>query len=156
MIVGHRDPTWFSSWGYIKQFELLTQFRDKVKAGGPWDYKLRSFETSHCPLDCPNTTTICGICFYKDVAGNLNYGYIGTWMNIPLYYLLEKAAEAQPGGVDPPEDIAAIRLGAALATLDGSGGPLTVARLCALINTQQGSLNKEFTNGCSPCKEKYN
>ena len=43
-------------------------------------------------------------------------------MNIPLYYLLQKAAEAQPGGVDPPEDIAAIRLAQALAVLNGSGG----------------------------------
>jgi hypothetical protein len=113
------------------------------------------FKTDHCPMDCPRTTTICGICFFYDVAGNVNYGYMGTWMNIPLYYLLEKAAAAQKGGVDPPEDIAAIILGAALATRNKGGGALTVADLCTQIKQQQNVLNKQGTSGCSPCTEKY-
>ena len=156
VVVGRRDPSWFNSWNPIKWGTLLSNFADNVKAGGPWDYKSsQSFKTAHCPSDCPRTTTICGICFFYDIAGNVNYGYIGSWMYIPLDYLLKKAAEAQKGGVDPSEDIAAIKLGASLAMLNGGKDPLTVNQLCSAIKQQQAILNKALTDGCTSCTEKY-
>jgi len=76
-------------------------------------------------------------------------------MNIPLYYLLEQAAAVSKGGIDPPEDVAAILIGSALATLNRNGDPLTVPELCGLIKSREDKLSKWNTAGCCPCKQPY-
>jgi hypothetical protein len=63
----------FFNLGFLYGF--LSDFRDLVKSGGPWDYKSsRTFKSGHCPVGCENTVTLCDYCFFYDVPGNINYG----------------------------------------------------------------------------------
>jgi hypothetical protein len=162
---GHRNPGWYSPLNPITVNYYLTSFRDLFKGGGPWDYKTsESFSSPHCPApSCTGSVTLCGTCFYKDVTGNLNYGYIGDWMNIPKSLLLSQAAAAQPGGVDDPWDIAAIQMGFDLADANtaNKSSPLTANQLCSAVNRNASRLNlfniprNHKGPACVPCSEKY-
>ena len=152
VIKTQRDVQWPN---YIPFFNLgwnygaLTDFRDLVKAGGPWDFKSnqtqwRSGHGNTCPSDkCDKTVVLCGKCFFYDVPGNIHYGYIGRMATLRAWFLHNRASAAQQGGVDPPEDVTAIDIGIAMADQG--------ATLCGEIAAHENELNREGTDSCGLC-----
>lgn len=130
-------------------YGFLTDFRDLVKAGAPWDYKSnqsmwRSGEGKDCPTEpCDKTVTLCGHCLNYDVPGNIHYGWIGRQGNIRPWILHDRASAAQKGGVDDPKDTVAIDIGIAMADKG--------ATLCGEIGKKLNQLNLQGTEDCHPC-----
>ncbi|HHG84124.1 MAG TPA: hypothetical protein ENJ82_05180 [Bacteroidetes bacterium] len=145
----NRENSWamwipFFNLGWHAAF--LNDFKDLVKAGGVWDYKSsETFTSANCPVDCKDTVTLCGHCFFYDVPGNINYGWVGRAGRIRAWFLHNRAAAAQAGGVDDPKDTAAINIGIDL--WDGTG-----KNLCVKVNA---SLAKLATRNCPTCGEKH-
>jgi hypothetical protein len=137
----------FFNLGWTAGF--LYDFRNLVKAGGPWDFKVtESFVRGNCPTDkCAGTVTICGICFYKDVPGNIHYGYVARMASLRRWVIYAGGHSAAPGFVDDADDRAAISIGIEMAE---KGTPL-----CVLISAKEAQLNKIATEGCTPCKTRY-
>jgi RHS repeat-associated protein len=102
-------PFFNIGWNY----GFFTDFKNLVKAGAPWDFKAsQSFKTKSCPSKgCERTVTMCGICFDYDVPGNIHYGWVGVAARIRPWFLHNRAAAAQKGGVDDPGDTVAIDIG---------------------------------------------
>jgi outer membrane protein OmpA-like peptidoglycan-associated protein len=142
-------PNWIPFVNLGWNYGALSDFRDLVKAGAPWDFKSnqkqwRSGTGNTCPTaPCDKTVFLCGKCFFYDVPGNIHYGYIGRMASIRAWFLHDRAAAAQVGGVDPAHDSAAIDIGIAIAD-DG-------ATLCDEIAAHENELNRERTEGCGLC-----
>jgi hypothetical protein len=126
---------------------------------GPWDYKARAglFQTTSCPSSpgCRDSVTLCKLCLYKDVPGNINYGFVGRAAGINGSFLLSRAAAASPGGVDTAEDTAAITIGMDL--WDQTGSILYLkTNLCTKLqeNKEKLEYDKGRTKNCPLCPEK--
>ena len=128
---------------------FLNDFKNLVKAGGPWDFKsTEKFTAGDCPTQqCKNTVTICGICFYKDVPGNIHYGWVGRQAGLREWVIYAGGDWAAPGFADGNDDKAAISIGIEMAN-NGSG-------MCPLIRQKENQLNKHGTQDCNPCVTKY-
>ena len=145
---------------YVPYFNLgwllgaLYDFKELVRAGAVWDFKAsQKFKSSNCPKGdmCQRTVTICGECVDYDVPGNIHYGYIGRAASLRAWFLHNRAAAAQAGGVDPPDDVAAIDLGIEL--WEGVN-----KNFCSVFNKYKDKLNhgsNDKSKGCSACKEEY-
>ena len=144
-------PNWIPVFNIGWNYGALSDFRDLVKAGAPWDFKSnqkqwRSGPGKTCPTaQCDKTVFLCGKCFFYDVPGNIHYGYIGRMASIRAWFLHNRAAAAQKGGKDPTHDTAAIDIGIAMADQD--------ATLCGEIAAHESELNREGTKGCGLCPE---
>jgi outer membrane protein OmpA-like peptidoglycan-associated protein len=138
-------PFFNLGWNY----GFLTDFRDLVRAGAPWDFKSnqpqwRAGEGKPCPtFDCDHTVELCGECYNYDVPGNIHYGYIGREAGLRPWFLHNRADAAQAGGTDDPRDAVAIDIGIAMAD-DG-------ATLCGQLGSRRSELNTEHTEGCDLC-----
>jgi len=128
---------------------FLLDFRNLVRAGGPWDFKSnqqqwRSGGGRRCPSEpCDRTVTLCGRCFNYDVPGNIHYGWVGRMAGLRPWFLHNRAAAAQAGGVDDPRDVVAIDIGIDMAESGGS--------LCDHIAQVGTQLNMDKTTGCPAC-----
>lgn len=148
-----RWPRWIPFFNLGWTYGFLQDFRDLVKAGAPWDFKSnqqqwRAAAGRTCPsAACDRTVTLCGRCFNYDVPGNIHYGWIGRMANLRAWFLHNRAAAAQAGGVDPPHDIAAIDIGVDMAD---SG-----TTLCDAIGSLGNQLNLQGTSGCAICSDKH-
>lgn len=147
-----RETQWpnyvpFMNLGWNAAF--LQDFRNLVRAGGPWDFKSnqqqwRSVGGRRCPSEsCDRTVTLCGRCFFYDVPGNIHYGWVGRQAGLRPWFLHNRAAAAQPGGVDDPRDVVAIDIGIDMA--EGRG------TLCEHIASLGNQLNVDTTTGCPMC-----
>lgn len=142
-------PNWIPFFNLGWNYGALSDFRDLVKAGAPWDFKSnqkqwRSGPGKTCPTpQCDKTVFLCGKCFFYDVPGNIHYGYIGRMASIRAWFLHNHAAAAQKGGKDPTHDTAAIDIGIAMADQG--------ATLCGEIAAHESELNREGTEGCGLC-----
>lgn len=127
---------------------FFTDFKNLVKAGAPWDFKAsQSFKTKSCPSEgCERTVTMCGICFDYDVPGNIHYGWVGVAARIRPWFLHNRAAAAQKGGVDDPGDTVAIDIGISM-WFEGKA-------LCPSLREFQNSL-RLGPKDCEKCKENY-
>jgi Domain of unknown function (DUF4157)/Bacterial toxin 44 len=144
---------------YVPGFNLgwtygfLSDFRALVRAGGPWDFKSqqggrggawRNNPGRPCPsLPCDRTVTMCGMCFNYDVPGNIHYGWVGVAAGLRPWFLHNRAAAAQAGGVDDPKDTVAIDIGIRMYR-DGT-------TLCDELMAHQNELNLDRTEGCVAC-----
>lgn len=142
-------PNWIPIFNLGWNYGALSDFRDLVKAGAPWDFKSnqsqwRSGRGNTCPTtQCDKTVFLCGKCFFYDVPGNIHYGYIGRMASIRAWFLHNRASAAQKGGVDPSDDTAAINIGIAMAD-EG-------ATLCGEIAAHENELSTTGTKGCGRC-----
>jgi hypothetical protein len=138
-------PFFNLGWNY----GFFTDFRDLVKAGGPWDFKAsQSFKSQSCPSsNCNSTVTMCGSCLDYDVPGNIHYGWVGVAARIRPWFLHNRAAAAQAGGVDDPADTVAIDIGISLWQQGGGS-------LCSLVNRYKSGLRKG-SKDCQVCREAY-
>ena len=136
---------WIPGFNLGWHYGFLQDFKDLVKAGAPWDFKAtEDFTSDNCPVDCPDTVTLCGSCFFYDVPGNIHYGWVGRAGRIRAWFLHNRAAAAQAGGVDDPKDTAAIDIG--IDMWDGDG------KLCPKVRARKANL---ATRDCPPCAEKH-
>jgi len=129
----------------------LYQFAQLVKSGGPWDFKATepfTIPSLGCPSEnCGATVTICGVCFAKDVPGNIHYGYVGRAAWIREWLIYAGGHYADPRHADSTEDRVAISIGIAMVE-NGSD-------LCSLIREKQAQLNRDNVKGCWTCKHCY-
>jgi hypothetical protein len=140
---------------YIPFFNLgwtygfLSDFRDLVRAGAPWDFKSNQTQWrfgigKSCPtVDCDKTVQLCGDCYNYDVPGNIHYGFIGRAAGLRSWFLHNRADAAQAGGVDDPKDAVALDIGIDLA--EGGG------TLCDALAARRSELNTAGTQTCDPC-----
>jgi hypothetical protein len=131
--------------------DFLLEFKKLVEDKAIWDFKhTETFTMGECPSPgCKNTVTLCGACMFKDVPGNIHYGYVGRMARISSKALYEGGDWAAKGSVDDTWDKVAIGIGILLADF-----PTTVS-YCGLIRASLPSLNTTGADGCAPCKTKY-
>lgn len=144
-------PTWipFFNLGYYGA--AIRDFRDLVRAGGPWDFKAHARTlgwlhdaTRSCPsAPCNRTVTLCGDCYFYDVPGNIHFGWIGRHGGWAPWLLHYGADRAQAGGVDDPRDAAAIDIGIRMADQGTS--------LCDELRAHRNQLNIDQTEDCAAC-----
>ncbi len=140
---------------YIPFFNLgwnagfLNDFKNLVKAGAPWDFKVtQKFTAGDCPTaTCKGTVTICGICLNKDVPGNIHYGWVGKQAGLREWVIYAGGNWAAPGFSDGDDDKAAISIGIEMANKG--------TEMCTLIRQKEAQLNKGGTKGCNPCITKH-
>lgn len=151
-----------NSWAmWIPGFNLgwhgafLVDFRHLVGDGCIWDFKnSQDFTTDNCPVNCDDSVTLCGTCFFYDVVGNIHYGWVGRAGRIRRWFLLDQGAAAQEGGVDDPRDVAAIKIGMDL--WDGNN-----KNLCDLVDANKEAMyppddwDIQFQDDCELCDENH-
>lgn len=133
---------------------------DLVRSGAPWDFKrTQTFATRNCPAtlasSCRNTVQLAGECLYYDVIGNIHYGFVGrAWGFSRL--VLHGGAHAyqvwEHGELDPPDDVASIKLGA---DMFDSLNRLSFDQFINFIRGSLPDLSRTNTRGCLPCEEAY-
>ena len=129
----------------------LLRFRDLVKKDGPWDYKNScNFNPDNNPNYDGLTVLLFGIPFYKDILGNINFGYAGTAGGINAQALHDGADRAQLGGKDDPRDALAIDIGIYLYNHRKPRGDVDVQMFERLIKKYQDKLNLDCTEGKVP------
>ncbi len=150
VIKTNRENSWvwyipFVNIGWLWGF--FNDFKDLVKAGAPWDFKAsQSFRSTTCPASCPRTVTICNMCFDYDVPGNIHYGWVGRAGGIRRWFLHNRAAAAQKGGVDDPGDSVAIDIG--INIWDKGKG------LCDELRSKRAQLRRG-DESCVTCSDNY-
>lgn len=137
----------FFNLGWIAGF--MNDFKNLVKKDGPWDFKSnQTFKVDGCPCDgCTETITLCGICFFNDVPGNIHYGFVAYVATLREWVIYSGGDWAAPGFADAPGDKNAIRIGIDMAKF-GKG-------LCELVKDREKLLHKFHTDGCDPCEKRY-
>jgi len=101
--------------------------------GGSMDYTVPAIPGA-CPIDCPNSITLCNLCVGSSTANNIIYGFVSNMIGINLRQaLLGGHAHdlATKGHPDPPSAKAAYYLGWALAMGDVD---ITREKLCDELN----------------------
>ena len=143
-----------------------------------WDYKRRSYSSScfgllipglvaRCPSDdCKPTVELCGICFHREVLGNINYGYTGRCIGLSEKVLLRGAELAAHifGGIEDRCDRTGIRLGAWLqgGLVEGvvyflASGKLRPPRdLCSAVRAFGLKDACKKWDHCKPCPCRFN
>lgn len=143
------------------RFTLLqdrwTQFALLVRPGGPWDHKPKMLaattEDKSCPVNCPDTVTLCGTCVNHDVPSNIHYGFIGKVAGFN-----DKSLTAIPGLVqtddqwphDDPRDTSAIRVGIDFYD-EMKGQGVNSGDLCRAVKGNIAKLNRDNAFDCSAC-----
>ena len=138
----------FFNLGYIYGF--LSDFRELVRSGGPWDFKSsQTFTSDNCPSGCPHTVTLCDYCFFYDVPGNIHYGWVGRASGLRSWLLHYGAAAAQDGGVDDPKDTQAIDIGINMWDSPDNGN---ISYLCPRVRMKRNNL---ALRDCPVCTDIY-
>jgi hypothetical protein len=125
-------------WGLRRGAQMLTRFRNKVRAGGDWDFK------DNWLKNCKDSgVEVAGKHYRFDMPGNFHYGYVGCATEIPDSILFSEAGRAQRSAGtsrpeyhctngDDPEDHEFIRLGIKL--YDDVGLDVTESNLAMILS----------------------
>ena len=144
---------WNEGWWFAHQVTDPEQW-DYLKGPDPTATSVLAGKT--CPQNCPKTVTLAGTCFFKDILGNINFGFVGSlrYMRSTLLLAADMFSKASGGKPDEPVDTAAINLGYDLGKNNRDSGKLQ-EELEKAIEKNKDKLNKFATEGCEPCELEY-
>lgn len=106
-------------------FASLIRLKSHLGGGGTFDFKPDNRVLDGCPVECPNTVTLCGLCLDDDVPGNFAFGFLAEYVGKGTKWALdysEDLAQADhkrdpvnnPNPHDSPDDVASITDGGEL------------------------------------------